>query len=439
MTTGCRVPGSDSRNSTAGTLLDYHPSALPLYLLPTPAPGVVSFRASFETHPDLAVREDLAQRLTVRLLDKGTRRRDRFAFAEALETKGATLSFTADEQRVGFAGRCLRADLPAVLDLAAEALREPLLADDEAAKVLTHLDAAYRHAEEDTAAQADAALSRLLYPDGHPNHSEPFEQTRAALAALAADDARRFHEQHFRHGALDLVLAGDVDGLEHADLLARFGHRAAAPAPLVVPEPLVAASLTTDVLVPGKTSYDVRLGHAVPLPRPHPDALALRVALFALGGNFSARLMQTVRDRDGLTYGISAALDGAGATYGGNVLVRANFSPDVLARGLERVREEVQRLVDEGLSEDELATVQQTLAGTHVVGLSTSGGAAAALLSALEYGLGADWLDVYPERLQALTVGHVNDVLRQHLNPSALAVACAGPFAVEVVGAVAQP
>ena len=403
---------------------------MPLYTLPTPAPGVVSFRASFETHPDLAAHEDLAQRLAVRLLDKGTRRRDRFAFAEALETKGATLAFTADEHRVGFAGRCLRADLPAVLDLAAEALREPLLDAAEASKVLTHLDAAYRHAEEDTAAQSDAALSRLIYSHGHPNRSEPFEQTRVALAALTPDDARRFHERHFRSGPLDLVLAGDVDGLDRADLLDRFGDRAAAPAPPDVPAPFEAVPSGIEVRVPGKTSYDVRLGHAVPLPRPHPDTLAFRVALFALGGNFSARLMQTVRDSDGLTYGISAALDGAGATYGGHAIVRANFSPDVLGRGLDRVREEVQRLVDEGLSEDELATVQQTLAGTHVVGLSTSGGAAAAMVAALENGLGADWLTVYPQRLQALTTDGVNDVLRRYLRPAALAVACAGPFAV---------
>ena len=408
------------------------------HALATPAPGVVSFRASFETNPDLASREDLAQRLAVRLLDKGTARRDRFAFADALEHRGASLSFTADEHRAGFAGRCLRADLPFVLDLAAEALREPLMDEAEAAKVLTNLDAAYRHAEEDTGAQADAALSRALYPEGHPNHAEPFAETRAALAALTADDARRFHASRVARGPLDLVFAGDTDRLDLGDLLARFGNRAAPPDAPTVPAAFPLGGTPSggrtgrdgpvDVTVPGKTSFDVRLGHAVPLPRPHPDALALRVALFALGGNFSARLMQTVRDRDGLTYGVSAGLDGAAATYGGHALVRVNFSPDVLDRGVARVQEEVRRLVDDGLSQDELATVQQTLFGTHVVGLSTSGGAAAALLGAIENGMGPDWLAVYPERLQALTADRVNEVLRAHLLPDAFVVARAGPF-----------
>ncbi|MCA0268895.1 MAG: insulinase family protein [Bacteroidetes bacterium] len=412
---------------------------MPSYLIPTPARGVVSFRASFETYPNLLVHEDLIQRLTVRLLDKGTQRRDRFAFADALEHRGATLAFTADEARVGFAGRCLRDDLDAVLDLAAEALNAPLLDASEAAKVVMQLDAAYRHAEEDTAAQADAALSRLLYAEGHPNYAEPFDVTRAAVAALSADDAQRFHHDRFGRGALDLAVAGDVEGLDGDDLLARFGERAPAPTPAVWPATPDAAPRVADVAVPGKTSFDVRLGHVVPLTRPHPDYLPLRVALFALGGNFSARLMQTVRDRDGLTYGIGASLEGASATFGGHALVRANFSPDVLDRGLVRVREEVQRLVDEGLGDAELDTVRQTLAGTHVVGLSTSGGAAAAQLAAIEYGLGADWLTVFPELLAELTPERVNDVLRRYLHPERLSVALAGTPSADAAEPMIQP
>lgn len=401
---------------------------MPLYLIPTPAPGVVSFRASFETHPDLAAREDLVQRLAVRLLDKGTRARDRFAFAEALEARGASLAFTTDEHRVGFVGRCLAADLPFVLDLAAEALAHPLLEPGEAAKVLTQLDAAYRHAEEDTGAQADAALARALYPLGHPNHAEPFADTRAALVRLSADDARRYHESRFHRGPLDLVLAGDVAGMDEADVLARFGVRGAAPKAPALPLPLAASTDVQHVPVPGKTSFDVRLGHTADVPRPHPDSVALRVGLFALGGNFSARLMQTVRDRDGLTYGIGASLDAAGPTYGGHVLVRSNFSPDVLDRGVARIREEVARLVHEGVTDDELAVVKETLAGTHVVGLSTSGGAAAALLAALENGLGAEWLIDYPARVATLDAAVVNEALRRYVRPEALVVAAAGPF-----------
>ena len=70
--------------------------------LPTPVDRVVSFRGSFETRPDFGAGEELVQKLTVLMLDKGTRRRDRFAVAEALEDRGVQLRFYAAGFRCGF-------------------------------------------------------------------------------------------------------------------------------------------------------------------------------------------------------------------------------------------------------------------------------------------------------------------------------------------------
>ncbi|HLT47728.1 MAG TPA: hypothetical protein VK002_10915, partial [Rubricoccaceae bacterium] len=124
------------RTTDHGLLREGHPSphlaervveaeagAARLWLLPTPVRDVVAFRGSFETAPDFATDDDLVQHLLADLLDKGTRRRDRFAVAAALEGRGAELAFYPDGLRVGFAGKCLRADVADVLALAAEQLR----------------------------------------------------------------------------------------------------------------------------------------------------------------------------------------------------------------------------------------------------------------------------------------------------------------------------
>ncbi|MEL6614341.1 MAG: insulinase family protein, partial [Bacteroidota bacterium] len=71
--------------------------------LPTGIRDVVSFRGSFETAPDLGRHDDVTQSLVTDLLDKGTVHRDRFAIAEALDGRGARLSFYSDGLRAGFA------------------------------------------------------------------------------------------------------------------------------------------------------------------------------------------------------------------------------------------------------------------------------------------------------------------------------------------------
>ena len=400
-------PPTAVRSAPAGTV----------YARPVAAPGVVSFRASFPCPPG-APADDLARRLVVRVLDRGTRHRDRHAFADALERRGASLAFHTDDLRVGFHGRALAADVRDVLALAAEALNEPALDADEIEKARRRLDAAFRSAEEETGAQADAALRRALFPPGHPLHERPFADERAVLDTAPPEAVRARHAA-FAAGPLDLVLAGDVDGLALDALLGRFGPRApvaavdygggARPAPG-----------RTDVPVPGKASVDVRLGHAVALRRTSPDYLALRLALFALGGNFSARLMQTVRDAEGLTYGISAGLAGLGGPHDGLAEVRVTLSPAHLDRGVASTRREVARLAAEGVADDEVRRAAETVAGGHVVGLSTSGGVAAALLNAVEDGLGPGWLDALPDRVRAVTPAAVNAAVAAHLRPDAL-------------------
>ena len=130
-----------------------------LLLLPTDVRDVVSFRGSFEAAPDLGEGHEVVQSLLAGVLDKGTRTRDRFEVAEALEGRGAQLSFYADGLRMGFAGRALRDDLPDVLALLAEQLREPALDAAEVEKAVVRAVAGVRRSRESTGARASAVAT----------------------------------------------------------------------------------------------------------------------------------------------------------------------------------------------------------------------------------------------------------------------------------------
>ncbi len=401
-----------------------------LLVLPTATRDVVSFRASVRVAPDLTTSDDVALGLVADVLDKGTRHRDRHAFADALDGRGATLSFYADSLRLGVAGRALRADLPDVLALAAEALREPLLDADEIRKATDRTVAAVKRSRESTGQQAGGAMARRLVPRDHPNYVYTPEDEEERAAALTPDDVREAWQRHVGSDGFLLAVVGDADpGAVAAIVADRFGGWAAhGRTARFAADASPAAPGREDLPIADRTSLDVRLAHAVALRRDSPDFLAAYAAVYALGGNFSSRLMQTIRDEQGLTYGIGAALGGVAVEHDGGFGVSVTLSQESLERGIAAVREEVERFVADGVPAEALAQVQTTLAGLHVVAFATTGGLAARLLVNAERGFDVGYLDRYPDLVRALTPAEATAALRRHVRPADLHVTVAGTF-----------
>ena len=404
-----------------------------LWMIPTEVRDVVSFRGSFQTAPNLTTEDDLAQHLVADLLDKGTQRRDRFAIAEALEGRGAQLSFYPNTLRVGFSGMVLKEDLPDVLAILAEQLREPLLDPNEFAKEQAKAIAGVQHAMDSTAAQASGALKRRLFSTDHPNHVRSLQEELAELERLTVEQIKDYHAAHFGSDELRITFAGDLDADVVTEAVrAHLGdwpaHGLAAK---FAPEAEVVTPANESVPMAEKQNLDVRLGHTLNLRRDDDDFLALYVGNKVLGGNFSARLMQIVRDEMGLTYGIGSSLAGIAIEHTGYWRIDVSLSSENLQRGIEATQEVVRDFVAGGITADELDEKKTTIAGSHVVGLATTGGLAARLLVNAERGFPVSYLDEYPERVKALSLEEVNRAIENYLKPEALSTAVAGTMPEE--------
>ena len=404
-----------------------HPGRL--LLLPTPVQHVVSIRGAVWAGLDLAADlDDMALDLTTTLLDKGTARRDRFAIAEALEDRGAELAFYADGLRVGFSGRCLAADLPDVLALLAEQLREPALDEAEFDKARQQTAAGLRRTLDSTGAQAGGLLSRRLFPPDHPDHHPDPQADLERLGRLTVDHVRAFHRRHVGSDQLVLALAGDLD-VEQARAAAEQALGSWAPhgqtarfADQAAPE----APGRAERAIADRQNLDVRLGHALTLRRGDPDYLALFAGVYVLGGSFSGRLMSTVRDEQGLTYGVGSRLAGMGVEHDGYWRTAITLSQDNLERGIDATMEQIRLFCNEGVTDDELREKLTAIAGGYKVGLATTGGLAASLLVNAERGFPTGYLDDYPALIEALTADQVNAAIARHLDPDALHVTVAG-------------
>lgn len=383
---------------------------------------------SVDLAPDYAADEDIVASVAAALLDKGTRTRDRFAVATVLEERGARVAYSMGVTRLEFSARCLARDVEAVVDAMIEPLCAPLFDPDELVKVVRRMRGALARAATDPAELAASALARRLFPPDHPGYVRTPADEEELLVAVDRDGVAEYHARSFRGRRVRFAAAGDVP-VER--MLAALGQAFASwtaggecgreyrdPGP-VVPG-------YDRIPVADRPNLEVRLGHTVSLRRADPDFEPLVLALFALGGNFSSRLMSRIRDEQGLTYGIHSSLRGIDVAHGGSWRTAVTLSADRLDEGLDATRSELERFVRDGLTESEVRGAAETLAGQHAVALATTHDVADRLLTALERGEPVERIDGYPGRMRAMDRDRVNAAIGTWLDPGALSTAVAG-------------
>jgi zinc protease len=150
------------------------------------------------------------------------------------------------------------------------------------------------------------------------------------------------------------------------------------------------------------------------------------VGTYILGGNFSARLMQTVRDEQGLTYGISSFIDGADNGNDGYWSIWSTFAPDLVQKGHDASIEQLEKWVGGGITKAELDAKKSTITGTYKVGLATTRGLTGQILTNAERGRANSYLDEFPERINALTVDQINGVITNYIDKDKLVFVAAG-------------
>lgn len=404
-----------------------------LYMLPVEVENVVSWRGAFMSNPVFPNGDDLRQGLVVSMLDKGTKKRDRFQIADVLENRGAQLSYQNGGVGVGFSGRCLKADVGEVMGIMAEQLFEPAFDEQEFQKAGMRVAASIQRSMERTGTLAYSALCRNIYTPAHPNFTHPPEEELKILSGITLDSLKSYHDAHFGANQLVLVVVGDIDPDEITKVVqSTLGGWKAHTAPAVYDvDANFASPVVEKVPMEDKSSIDVRLGHAIELRMNHEGYVPLYLGNFMLGGNFSSRLMDIVRDQKGLTYGIRSSLIGISKYYEGHWQVGVTLSADKLDEGIEATKEVIKDYVNEGASQAELDQKKTTIIGTFKVELATTGGLAGNILRGVQNGFGTSYLDDFPRRVAEVTLKEVNNSVSQHLQLDKAHLSMAGTIPEE--------
>ena len=276
---------------------------------------------------------------------------------------------------------------------------------------------------EDPDSVASLVFDRLVYgfhPYGLPNTGTP-----ESLSAITVDDLRAFHKTWFVPNNTILGIVGDIttaDALAAAEKA--FGDWQPGELPTADhPAPPPPTRRLVVINKPDAVQTEVRVGH-VALPRTHPDYLAFDLALKILGGEGANRLHQVLRSDRGLTYGASADL--TSLRESGDFAAETDTRSDATGEVLRLIVDEIARLQREPVSQRELRSAQDYLAGKFPLTIETPGAIATQVLDVLFYGLPLGDIETYRVRVNAITPDDIQRVARQYLHPDRLSVVLVG-------------
>jgi zinc protease len=361
------------------------------------------------------------------MLDRGTKTLDKFSISEKLDNVGAEVSFQVGVQSLEIRAKCLKKDLPLIIETIAAELRTPALLVGEFNKAKQQFIGELEASAQNSSARATEAFDRAIFPEGHPNRPHTLNEFATAARNATLEELRAFQAKYYGPAHMILIVAGDVsDADTQSEVTKAFSGWSGGQDHLRPAKP-AAATAASEITVPlaDKPSVTVLLGQASGLHYSDPDNLALRVGTAILGRGFTGRLMGTVRDKEGLTYNIGASM-GDDSIVDGIWEVSASFAPALLSKGVESTRREVAKWWKDGVSEQELAARKQGVTGSYFVGLSTTLGLAETILVDVQRGFDLSWLDGYPKAVKALTREQVNAAIKAHINPAAMVLVEAG-------------
>jgi len=364
---------------------------------------------------------------TSTLLTRGTDQRSFEEINETVEGMGASMGVSAGRHMVSFHAKSLAEDLRPVLDVLVDSLRHPIFPAEQLEKVRGQWLTDLQERDHDTRRMANLTFRQLAYT-GHPYGRSAIGYHETA-AAIAREDVAQFYRQHYapQKGVVAVVGAVTADTALRLldDAMSDWTGDCSAEDMAQPPTPKLEQILRRDVAMPGKTQSDIALG-CPGLERGAPEYYAGLLANTVLGRfGMYGRLGAKVREEQGLAYYSLSSLEAG--LWPGPWYVFAGVNPDNVERAIESILEEVARMGTEFVPDDELSDSKAFLTGSLPLRLETNEGQAGAILEMERYGLGLDYLQRYHDLIHGVTAAEVQAVTARYLDPTAYALAVAGP------------
>ena len=373
------------------------------------------------------------------MLNRGTASHTREQLKDELDRLKAQVNIGggAEFARVGIT--TVRDNLPAVLTLVAEMLRQPSFPAKEFELLVGERVTQNEETKTEPQTVAAVAMEKYVspYPAGSPREVKTPDEIIASLKAAKVEQLSAFHRAFYGADHATFAAVGDFDAAQVQALVTRlFGDWKSVQPYLRIPSRLKAVKpLEEQLLTPDKANAYFYSVYPIPMQDTDADYPAFTLSNWLLGGGFlKSRLADRVRKTDGLSYGVGSSFSASSREPVARWVGYAIYNPANVAKLETAFREVVASASSGGFGKDEFDDGRKAWLQSREISRTQDGALAGRLSGYLDLDRTMAFDAELEHRVQALTVEQVNAAFRKYLDPSQLSAVKAGDFAAKKPG-----
>jgi len=343
-------------------------------------------------------------------------------FAKRTEELAASFEYDVYDDVLTVSAKFLSENRDEAIAHLRESLINPRFDQDAIDRVRAQILSIIRSDKKEPRSIASNALDKLIYDD-HP-YATSRNGTLSSVSSLTREDVVAAHRATMARDRLYVSAAGDITKEELGTLLDDLlGGLPETGAPL---PPRAEVTLTGETkVIPFETPQSVAVFAQPGIDRDHPDFFAVYLLNHILGGGgFESRLMQEVREKRGLTYGVYTYLVNKDSAdlWAGSV----SSANDRVAEAIKVIRDQWAKIRNDGVTEDELEDAKTYLTGAYPLRFDGNGPIANIAVGMQMEGLPVDYIATRNDRVNAVTLEDVNRAASEYLKPDQLTFVVVG-------------
>jgi zinc protease len=363
------------------------------------------------------------------VLDEGTKTRTSEEIAKSIESVGGKLRAYGDYESSGIKASFLSEDIWLGMEIVADLLMNAVFPDERVTQFMERRIAQIKSRLDVPRVLTSDVFNEIVFK-GHPQH-RPSIGYESTVSSLNRQSLLDFYRRYWVPNNTLFAVVGDFN---RAALKARItellGSWEPAPdfRPIDIRLPHRQEEPIAKYVNAAKEQVNILVGH-VGIERKNPDFYALLVMDTILGSSpgFTSRIPRVLRDEQGLAYSTFSNITASAGVDPGRFVAYIGTSPENLDRAISGLRREIERIVREPVTVEELEISKDYLTGSFVFDFQTNSQIAEFLIDAEVYDLGFDYLREYPKLIRSITLDDVTRVARKYIDPENLTTVVVGP------------
>jgi zinc protease len=386
--------------------------------------------------------QNVASEVLPQLILRGTEQLSYQQLKDALDQNRVTLNGSGWAGGARFEMQTKRPHLLAALDLLQQVLRTPSLSAEEFELLRRERLASLEQAKTQPMALAFREFRRMVepYSKNDVRYRPTVDEDIARTEAASLDQVKQLYDEFLGAQDAELVIVGDFDSFEVQQIIEEILSSWTAKQSYSRITEQAFPDVKTDqqaILTPDKANAVYAAGQTFAMNDSDPDYPALVIGNFILGGGFSSRLVDRVRRKEGFSYGVGSRLSTSALDNYSRVDIYAISNPENSPKVVETIAEEIELLLTDGITEEELALAKRGYLQSLTVRRTNDRTLTGILADTLSAERTMSYYADLEEKIQALTTEQVVTALRKRYDPKRLVVVTAGDFGNE--SAVATP